>query len=51
MKVEIELPEEIYNFFKARAILKQRKLDEEISEYLKKEAKQLQNLPFKDAIT
>lgn len=50
IKIEIDLPEEVYLFFKARSIIKKEEIEKEIVEYLKKEIKCLKDSSFKEAI-
>ena len=50
MKIEIDLPEEVYLFFKARSIIKEEEIEKEIVEYLKREIKCLKDSSFKEAI-
>lgn len=50
MKIELELSEKTYNFFKARACFKETNIDKEISKFLENEAQTLQECAFIDAI-
>ncbi|MFO8020656.1 MAG: hypothetical protein R6U96_18680 [Promethearchaeia archaeon] len=49
-RIEISLPEQCYYFFKARAILKGKKIDKEIEDFLKEEGETLKNCSFQDAL-
>lgn len=50
MKIEIELPEDVFLFFKSRASYHNKNLKEEITEYLNREANKLKKLPFEDVM-
>ena len=50
VKIEIEIPDEVYKFFSIRAMIKNKNLEEEISEFLIIETKVLKNSTFREAI-
>lgn len=50
VKIEIEIPDEVYKFFSIRAIIKNKNLEEEISEFLIIETKVLKKSTFREAI-
>lgn len=50
MKIEIELPEDVFLFFKIRSIYHKREINKEIVNYLEKETKNLIQSTFEEAI-
>ena len=46
----IDLPDNVYKIYKARSIIKDRSIEEEISDFLVREAKALEESTFKEAI-
>lgn len=50
MKIEIDLPEEIYLFFKSRSIYHKNTINQEIINYLKNEFEISKELSFEDVM-
>ena len=50
MKIEIDLPEDIYYFYKSRASYHNKELEQEIIDFLNMEANKLKKLPFEDVM-
>ena len=50
MKIEIDLPEEIYYFYKSRAAYHNKELDQEIIDFLNMEASKLKEMAFKNVM-
>ena len=50
MKIEIDLPDEIYYFYKSRAAYHNKELDQEIIDFLNMEASKLKEMAFKNVM-
>lgn len=51
MKIEIDLPEDVFLFFKSRAIYHKKSIEIEIEAFLGEETKNLKESTFKEAIS